>query len=150
MVEWIAKVVVGTPSMLNPMELKEAEHEIRGIFAQNEKDALQAVEELVNKPAAQVYLLSAKVRRAVLPAEVVEPEKSFLRKQFEFELDAYKRREISPRMIAVAVKLPSGAIEAIVNYHEVESKIDYYLNAYDNEFKLKANKDIQIMSYMIV
>jgi hypothetical protein len=149
MVEWKAKVVIGTPSMLNPMELKEAEHEIRGIFAQNEKDALQAVEELAHKPAAQVYLLSAKVRRADEP-EVIEPEKSALRKQFEKEAEMYGSRGIKPQMIAVAVKLPTGAIETIVNYHDVGSKMVYYLDAYDNEFKLKANTSIQILNYMIV
>lgn len=56
----------------------------------------------------------------------------------------------TPQIISVAVKLPSGAIEVITNTQETKSKSEYYLNTYDEEFKLKHNKDIQIVGYMIV
>lgn len=56
----------------------------------------------------------------------------------------------TPQIISVAVKLPSGAIEVITNTQETASKVDYYTNTYDDEFKLKHNKAIQIVGYMIV
>jgi hypothetical protein len=55
-----------------------------------------------------------------------------------------------PHVLVVAVKLPTGVIETITNYHGLGAKIDYYTNAYDEDFRLKANKDIQIVGYMLV
>ena len=55
----------------------------------------------------------------------------------------------TPQIISVAVK-PSGAIEIITNTQETVSKADYYINTYDEEFKLKHNNAIQIVGYMIV
>lgn len=56
----------------------------------------------------------------------------------------------TPQIISVAVKLPSGAVEVITNTQETVSKADYYINTYDDEFKLKHNSAIQIVGYMIV
>ncbi|PFZ02347.1 hypothetical protein COL75_16700 [Bacillus wiedmannii] len=56
----------------------------------------------------------------------------------------------TPKIISVAVKLPSGAIEVITNTQETKSKAEYYLNIYNEEFQLKHNTDIQIVGYMIV
>lgn len=56
----------------------------------------------------------------------------------------------TPQIISVAVKFPSGAIEVITNTQETVSKADYYINTYDDEFKLKHNKAIHIVGYMIV
>lgn len=53
-------------------------------------------------------------------------------------------------VLVVAVRLPNGAIETITNYQEVKCKIDYYVNAYDEEFRLKANPDVRIVGYMLV
>lgn len=52
--------------------------------------------------------------------------------------------------LIVAVKLPTGAIELITNTQDINSKVEYYLNAYDDDFRLKNNRDIQIVGYMIV
>jgi hypothetical protein len=54
------------------------------------------------------------------------------------------------KVLTTAVKLPSGAIEIITNTQEIPSKIDYLHAAYDNEFKLKANQNVQIVGYMLV
>ena len=51
--------------------------------------------------------------------------------------------------LVVAVKLPTGAIELITNTTNLVSKADYYVTAYDDDFRLKNNKDIQIVGYMI-
>ncbi|HDR7969494.1 TPA: hypothetical protein QCY14_004886 [Bacillus pacificus] len=56
----------------------------------------------------------------------------------------------TPQIISVAVKLPNGAIEVITNTQETVSKTDYYINTYDNDFKLKHNSQVQIVGYMIV
>jgi hypothetical protein len=53
-------------------------------------------------------------------------------------------------VLVVAVRLLNGAIETITNYQEVRGKIDYYVNAYDDEFRLEVNSGIQIVGYMLV
>lgn len=55
-----------------------------------------------------------------------------------------------PRVVTVAVKLPSGAIEVITNTEDTLNKMTYYMSAYDDEFKLKTNADIQIVGCMVV
>jgi hypothetical protein len=54
------------------------------------------------------------------------------------------------RLISVAVKLPTGAIETITNTQYIPEKLGYYLNAYDDQFRLKANPEVKIVGYMIV
>ncbi|PAV30308.1 hypothetical protein CIL05_07510 [Virgibacillus profundi] len=55
-----------------------------------------------------------------------------------------------PKLITVAVKLPSGAIETITNTEDTVTKALYYTDKYDEEFRLKHNTDVQIVGYMIV
>ena len=55
-----------------------------------------------------------------------------------------------PTYIVTAVKLPTGAIELAVNTSNIEQKIDYILEAYDNDMKLKTNPEIQMTNLMIV
>ncbi|MNP81200.1 hypothetical protein D3C76_1795020 [compost metagenome] len=50
----------------------------------------------------------------------------------------------------VAVRLPTGAKEIIHNTEQLESKARYYIEQYDEEFKLKANPNVRIVDYMIV
>ena len=52
--------------------------------------------------------------------------------------------------LIVAVKLPTGAIEIITNTEQIQSKIEYYRNAYDDNFCLKTNTAIKIVGYMLV
>jgi hypothetical protein len=54
------------------------------------------------------------------------------------------------KYLIVAVKLPTGAIEVITNTQEIGTKIEYYTNAYNEEFKLKTNTNIEIINFMIV
>lgn len=53
-------------------------------------------------------------------------------------------------VLVIAVRLPNGAIETITNYQCVREKIDYYVTAYDDEFRLKSNPEIRIVGYMLV
>jgi len=52
-------------------------------------------------------------------------------------------------VVVTAVSLPNGAIETITNYQGVESKIEYLRDAYDEEFKLKSNPDVEIVGFMV-
>lgn len=54
------------------------------------------------------------------------------------------------QILITAVKLPTGAVEVITNTALIPTKIDYYNNAYDEEFKLKANPNVQIVGFMFV
>lgn len=53
-------------------------------------------------------------------------------------------------MLIAAVKLPTGAVEVITNTALIPTKIEYYNTAYDEEFKLKANRNVQIVGFMFV
>ncbi len=55
-----------------------------------------------------------------------------------------------PQYIVTAVKLPTGAIEIVVNHDKITEKIDYILGAYDEEMHLKTNPDIVMSNIMIV
>lgn len=52
-------------------------------------------------------------------------------------------------VLVTLVKLPSGAIETIVNHDGIRSKIEYINNAYDDEFKLKANPEVEIVGFVV-
>ena len=52
--------------------------------------------------------------------------------------------------LIAAVKLPTGAVEVITNTALLHTKIDYYKNAYDEEFRLKGNSNVQIVGFMFV
>jgi len=53
------------------------------------------------------------------------------------------------KVLVVAVQLPSGAVETITNYHDIPLKAKYYMDAYDENFRLKTNPSIRIIGYMI-
>lgn len=55
-----------------------------------------------------------------------------------------------PTYIVTAVKLPTGAIELAVNNTNILEKIDYILEAYDDDMCLKTNPAIQMVQLMVV
>lgn len=55
-----------------------------------------------------------------------------------------------PQYMVTAVKLPTGAIELAVNNRKIAEKIDYILEAYDEDMRLKTNPDVQMQNIMIV
>ena len=59
-------------------------------------------------------------------------------------------KPFEPQYIVTAVKLPTGAIEIVVNDKEIASKIDYILDAYDDNMCLKTNTSIVMQNIMIV
>ena len=56
----------------------------------------------------------------------------------------------TPLVLVVAVKLPSGAIEVITNTQNIEEKLKYYYEAYDDDFRLKTNTVIKVVGFMVV
>lgn len=62
---------------------------------------------------------------------------------------AKKEGRIVSRII-VAVQLPSHAIEIIINTDELNSKFQYYTNAYDDNLQLKVNNQIKIIGWLFV
>ena len=55
-----------------------------------------------------------------------------------------------PKYIVTAVKLPTGAIELATNTENIADKIDYILEAYDDDMRLKTNTSIVMQNIMIV
>lgn len=55
-----------------------------------------------------------------------------------------------PKYIVTAVKLPTGAVELAVNTENIAEKIDYILEAYDDDMHLKTNTDIVMQNIMVV
>lgn len=55
----------------------------------------------------------------------------------------------NPSVLVTAVKLPTGAIEVITNHQNLEEKSEYLFSAYDDEFRLKTNSDVQIVGYIL-
>lgn len=55
-----------------------------------------------------------------------------------------------PQYIITAVKLPTGAIEIAVNNSSIKEKIEYILEAYDDNMHLKTNDKIVMQNIMVV
>lgn len=58
--------------------------------------------------------------------------------------------EFVPQYIVTAVKLPTGAIELAVNTTGIVEKIEYILEAYDDDMHLKTNEEITMQNVMVV
>lgn len=63
---------------------------------------------------------------------------------------AIERGDFTPSYMVTAVKLPTGAIELAINNTEILDKINYILESYDNEMKLRTNSDVVMTNIMVV
>lgn len=52
--------------------------------------------------------------------------------------------------MVIAVRLPSGAVEIIVNTDKIEDKFNYYVESYDDSMCLNTNKEVKIKNWMFV
>lgn len=59
-------------------------------------------------------------------------------------------KAFKPHYIVTAVKLPTGAIELAVNTENIADKIDYILEAYDEDMQLKTNPNVVMQNIMVV
>lgn len=71
--------------------------------------------------------------------------KNLLEQTPEEDVEPFK-----PTYLITAVKLPTGAIELAINNTDIPAKIDYILEAYDDEMKLKRNPEIAMVQLMVV
>jgi hypothetical protein len=55
-----------------------------------------------------------------------------------------------PTYLVTAVKLPTGAIELAINNENIPAKINYILEAYDENMHLKSNPEIVMQQLMVV
>ena len=55
-----------------------------------------------------------------------------------------------PKVLVVAIQLPTGAIEIITNTTNIDAKLEYYTTMYDDEFRLLTNPKVRIVGAMIV
>lgn len=58
--------------------------------------------------------------------------------------------KIKIRAIVVAIQLPSGAVEIITNYEDLENKYMYYLETYDSDIIMYKNRTIRILGWIIL
>lgn len=60
------------------------------------------------------------------------------------------REPFKPTYLVTAVKLPTGAIELAINNENIAEKINYILEAYDENMHLKSNPEIVMQQLMVV
>lgn len=65
------------------------------------------------------------------------------------KIDKLNQEDRCLKVVVTIVKLPSGALEVIVNTDNLNDKLNYIINAYDDDLKLKSNQDIAIVDYLI-
>lgn len=73
-----------------------------------------------------------------------------LRKRFMNDYASTKQSICKPKVLVVAVLLPTGAIETITNTQYIDEKLDYYATSYDESFRLRHNPMVKIIGYMLV
>lgn len=81
----------------------------------------------------------------------MENEIRFYLKQIKAYIEDEQSQEpFKPTYLVVATKLPTGAIELAINNDHIAEKIDYILDAYDEDMRLKTNKEVSIQQLMVV
>ena len=58
--------------------------------------------------------------------------------------------KLKVRAIIVAVQLPTGSIEVISNWENLEEKYMYYLETYNKDMVMYKNENIKIVNWMIL
>lgn len=77
-----------------------------------------------------------------------ETMKYYTKANFKWLVEAIPVNQL--RMLICIVELPSKALETIINTTQIQEKIDYILNAYDDNMHLKANPDIRIVGGVVI
>lgn len=58
--------------------------------------------------------------------------------------------KFKPTHIITVVELPTGAREVAINVDNIAEKVEYILDAYDDDMRLKTNENIKMLNMMIV
>jgi hypothetical protein len=77
------------------------------------------------------------------------PDKNEIRYYLEL-IKAAIVKDFEPQAIVTAVQLSTGAIELAINHNNIEAKVDYILESYDDEMRLKTNENVVIKQIMVV
>lgn len=80
----------------------------------------------------------------------VENEIRYYLKQMLALIEPADESAFKPSYIITAVKLPTGAIELAVNTTGFKEKIEYILDAYDEDMRLKTNPEVEMQNIMVV
>jgi hypothetical protein len=104
----------------------------------------------INEAFREVKYWKEAIQRGVFDVEIagipVQVEHSLKEKFKQQAIDLKGEFNV----LVTAVKLPTGAIETIINNKELKTKIEYLVNAYDDDFCLKNNPQVQIVGFMLV
>ena len=65
-------------------------------------------------------------------------------------INTIEKEAFIPQYIVTAIKLPSGAIKIAVNSTHIKEKLQYMLEAYDEEMRLKTNSAVVVCNLMVV
>lgn len=77
--------------------------------------------------------------------------KNELRYYIEHTLELLNNNEeFVPSYLVLATKLPSGAIELSTNTSAFKEKLEYLLEAYDDDMHLISNSEVQLVQLMLV
>jgi hypothetical protein len=145
MVEWAVtiEVEVRNPALL-PTEAKEFKEFTSNVYATSEDEVRRMI--LSGGYYGQIVIIKS-VRRADEP-----DNRSDLRKRMDEDLKKCNPMISDWRVLTVAVEMPTGDIETITNHghNQITRKLEYYAYKYDDNMRLKANKDIRIIDFMLV
>jgi hypothetical protein len=61
-----------------------------------------------------------------------------------------KLNKDNKKLIITVVKLPSGALETLVNNSELDAKANYLLNAYGKNLRLKTMDQIELLDIIVL
>lgn len=56
----------------------------------------------------------------------------------------------TPQLLVTVVQLPTGALEVIQNTQQLDTKITYLSDAYDDDFKLNNNPNVRIVDFILI
>ena len=86
------------------------------------------------------------IQGMILEAYKDQLQEDSLRAEFE----KYKDTIHLARKLITVTELATGALEVQINDAALVSKYQYILDAYDEQMRLKSNKEIQIVEFIIV
>ena len=90
------------------------------------------------------------IKAAMQPLSDTERADALLNSARETEEQKPVRKVFVPTHIITVVQLPSGSKEIAINTADIAGKIDYILEAYDSEMRLKTNEAVSMLNLLVV
>jgi len=73
-----------------------------------------------------------------------------LREKFLLQANEVLSGKWEPKLLVTVVQLPSGGQEVATNSSNIEEKINYILENYDDDFRFKKSPQVQVIGYILV